>query len=571
MGLHDAALAHEREALRFASNTSNVRLKSQIYAYLGSIQRKVKDFDEALKNVQLAFNLAASLSSDNGRTMMAYAALQMGHIYQEAGDCDKAIVQYTQVIPVYEKNIPRQYEARKGRFLCYIHQQNDHLAQTEMSILSDLLNEHRRKLSHEDHRNTFFDVEQPVVDAAIDFEYSRRNNPERAFNYMNSARARSLSDRLEADKEVKDRVLDQHNKFETVSEPRSLQEIKDQLPEQTQVVQYVMLENKLLIWVISRNDARVEMQPISKKDVNDKLRRFLNIVSQPPKDNQSQELLLANELYEILIQPVAKFLDERKVLCIVPDGTLSYLPFAALVSPASGKYLFEERRLMTSPSASVFLKCSETASQKNGQPEEKALSVGNPAFDRAAFQDFGNLPEATKEAMAVGTLYQSTALTESLATKEAMKRDSETADVIHLALHSTVDDVAPLRSKLLLTNSVFEAWEIYNLNLSRARLVVLSSCESGAGRYYGGEGMSSFARAFISAGAPLVVASLWRVESAATETLMINFHILRRQKEMSTVDALRTAQHQMAYGPAQKTRRPYYWAAFTVTGGYAEF
>ena len=100
---------------------------------------------------------------------------------------------------------------------------------------------------------------------------------------------------------------------------------------------------------------------------------------------------------------------------------------------------------------------------------------------------------------------------------------------------------------------------------------MLSSCESGAGRYYGGEGMSSFARAFISAGAPLVVASLWRVESAATEMLMVNFHSLRKQKRLSTVDALRTAQHEMAYGPAEKFRRPYYWAAFTVTGGYAEF
>ena len=359
MGLHGAALGYEREALRFASNTSNDRLKSQNHAFLGVIQGKLKKFDEALKNVQLAFDLAEAHRADGAyHPMMAFAALHMGHIHRDAGDCDKAVVQYTQAITLYP------YEARKGRFLCYLQQQNDQLAQTEWSTLFDVLNEHRRKLSHEDHRNTFFDVEQPVVDAAIDFEYSRRNNPEGAFNYMNSARARSLSDLLEADKQVKARVLNQHNKFETVSEPRSLEEIKDQLPEQTQVVQYVMLENKLLIWVISRNDARVEMQPISKKDLNEKLLRFLNIISQPPKDNESQELLLAKELYEILIQPVAKFLDEQKILCIIPDGTLSYLPFAALVSPASGKYLFEERLLMTSPSASVFLKCSENRSAK---------------------------------------------------------------------------------------------------------------------------------------------------------------------------------------------------------------
>lgn len=571
IGLHDAALDYEREALRFAFITNSDAVKSQNYAFLGAMQGKLKNnFNEALKNVQLAFDLAQA-HGDSGR--MAYAALQMGEVYREAGDFDKAVDRYTESINIYEKDIEKfktyLYQAHKGRVLCYLQQHNDALAQAEFSILFDLIDKYRRTISDEGSRDTFFDVEQSVVDVAIDFEYSRMNNGEQAFNHSNSSRARSLLDLL-------------NETDENVSEPRSLETIMTQLPAQTQVVQYVVLEDKLLFFVISQNKFQVEMQPISKRDLNDKLLRFLNIISRPPQDDESQEVLLAKDLYSILIKPVESLLDKQKLLCIIPDGTLSYLPFAALVSPDSGKYLFEDHPLMTSPSLSVFLTCSDKALQKTGVKAESVLSVGNPTFDRTAFRDFDDLPEARREAVEVGSLYKArVVLPENLATRAAVKDNIETSDVAHFALHSQIENEVPLQSKLLLaktpkmdqvSDSVIYAYEIYKLKLSRTRLVVLSSCESGAGRYYGGEGVNSLARAFLGAGVPLVVGSLWPVQSSATEKLMVSFHSNRtNEQRSSTVEALRRAQQEMAHGPAENLHRPYYWAAFTVTGGYAPF
>lgn len=582
IGLFDAAAGYQREALRISSNSNNDSLKFQNYVFLGAIQGKLKNFDEALKNVQQAFDLGQT-HADRG--MMAYAALQMGNIYRAAEDFDKAIAQYTQSINLYKSFEDFQthlYEGHEGRFLCYLQQQNDQLTQAELSILFDLMEQYHSKISDEDSRNTFFNVEQTVVDAAIDFEYSRMNNSDQAFNYSNLSRARSLLDLLNADRDLTARVQDSEIKFKAVSEPRSLATIKDELPDQTQIVQYVVLENKLLIWVISRNDAQVKMQPISRKELNEKLLRYLNIISRPPEDNEAQESLLGKELYAILIQPVETLLDKRKLLCIIPDGTLSYLPFGALVSAGSGRYLFEDYLLMTSPSPSVFLTCSENALKNSDVKDERVLSVGNPAFDRAAFPHFDYLPDATREALEVSNQYKSRVpLTGDRATKAAVNSEFGKSDVIHLALHSQLDDEVPLRSKLLLaapnprktdqlSDSVVYAYEIYNLKLSHTRLVVLSSCQTGAGRYYGGEGVSSFARAFISAGVPLVVASLWPVESNATEKLMVSFHGHRTQ-EHSTVAALRSAQRDILRESTGNLRRPYYWAAFTVTGGYAEF
>ena len=572
--LNDAAIDYQREAFRFTFNTSSDKAKSQNYAFMGAIQGQLKNFDEALKNAQLAFDLAQAQSDHN---LMAYAALQMGDIYRDEEEFDQAVARYSDSINLYQtlKFETNLYHAHKGRFLCYLRQQNDQLAHQEIKNLFELLNKYRSQISDEDSRNTFFDVEQTVVDAAIDFEYSRMNNPELAFDYANSARARSLLDRLNTDAGG---VQDPATKFQAVSEPRSLEMIQQQLPEQTQLVQYVVLENKLLIFVISpRSNLQHTMYSIPKGELNQKLAEYLNIISRPPTHDASQELLLAKDLYSILIKPVEKLLD-KQLLCIIPDGTLNYLPFAALVSPESGRYLFEDHLLMTSPSASVFLNCSKTALQKIGQKDENVLSIGNPTFDRAAFPDFENLPDAEREAVKVGKYYKSrVVLPENLATKAAFKSYIESSDVIHLALHSKVDDEVPLRSQLLLaktggiSDSVFYAYEIYNLKLSQTRLVVLSSCQSGAGRYYGGEGVSSLARAFISAGVPLVVASLWPVESRATDMLMVSFHSHRTQERIPTVKALRKAQQEMVYGPAENLRRPYYWAAFTVTGGYAEF
>src|ERR1043165_9517295 len=294
MGLPDAAAGYQREALRFASVTGSDAVKSQNYAFLGTIYGKLRKFGAALQNAQLASDLVQSHATEPAyRSLSAYAALQLGNIYRDAGDFDKAVGQYTQAIEIYRTFRDFEihlFQAHKGRLLCYILQQNDSLAQEEVSTLFGLMEKYRSRISDENYRSTFFDVEQSVIDAAIDFEYSRMNNAEQAFNYSNSSRARSLLDLLNADMRVKARVQDADIRFQTVSGPMPLGEIVKELPEQAQLLQYIILEDKLLIWVISRNDFHVKMQPISRKELNEKLLRYLNLVSHPPKDDDQESV-----------------------------------------------------------------------------------------------------------------------------------------------------------------------------------------------------------------------------------------------------------------------------------------
>jgi len=105
--------------------------------------------------------------------------------------------------------------------------------------------------------------------------------------------------------------------------------------------------------------------------------------------------------------------------------------------------------------------------------------------------------------------------------------------------------------------------DIYNLKLS-ADLVVLSACETGLGKEIKGEGLISLTRAFMYAGAASVVASLWKVDDAATAALMAQFY-----KEMFTngkrpAAALSEAQRFIA--GQKRWRSPYFWAGFVLQG-----
>src|ERR1043166_10264237 len=109
------------------------------------------------------------------------------------------------------------------------------------------------------------------------------------------------------------------------------------------------------------------------------------------------------------------------------------------------------------------------------------------------------------------------------------------------------------------------------MKLPRTRLVVLSACQTSIERAYRGEGAVGLARPFIAAGVPLVVATLWPVESEAVTNLMINFHRHRKQDHASTVQAVRQAQLEAIQNSQSGAQKNFAWAAYVVIGGYAGF
>ena len=236
-------------------------------------------------------------------------------------------------------------------------------------------------------------------------------------------------------------------------------------------------------------------------------------------------------LYKQLIQPLLPHITGKELI-IVPHDVLHYLPFHALVGP-DGRYLIEKYPIYYLSSASLL----QFVKEKRKAGGEKVLAFGNP--------DLGdpekNLEYAELEAEEVKAAYpESSVYVRKEATEEKSKTLSANRDILHFATHAQLNEDDPLSSAVLLAkggkeDGRLEVREIFGMDL-KANLVVLSGCDTALGKLSTGDELVGLTRAFIYAGTPSVVASLWSVDDSSTAHLMASFY--RNLKTMSKVEAL---------------------------------
>jgi CHAT domain-containing protein len=150
-------------------------------------------------------------------------------------------------------------------------------------------------------------------------------------------------------------------------------------------------------------------------------------------------------------------------------------------------------------------------------------------------------------------------------THDEAKSALENSDTVHFATHGLLEDQAPLFSAIMTSPAAgqpprLSLYEIVGTRL-RARLVVLSACETGLGKLRGGDEVTGLTRTFLTAGADTVVASLWKVSDESTAMLMQEFY-RRLGAGVAPAEALRES----ALAVRAKYKHPFYWAPFVVTG-----
>lgn len=586
--LFRAAADYQHAALQVMLKTGQAQTISRAYANLGVIYGQFGKYEEALKQAIQGYDTAKSLSDERVRKgMMAYAAQRIGDLYRQAGDSPRAIQSYAECLSLYQslENYYGVYEAHKSLLLSHLSAGDDVAAGKEIEATLALMEQYRSQILEQNNRNHFFELEQSVYDLAIDYEFSRKSDFEKAFNYSETSRSRSLLDLVNSKGTLSPDTSGANKTdiiFHSISQPLTLRDVQAQMPPEAQVVQYAVLKDKLLIWLVSKTSLNAFMSPITQDVLQRKVSRYVELVSNA-SSSEDEITHAAKELFDSLIRPIESLLDKQRIIYFVPDKVLNAIPFSALVSPYSGRFLVQDYSVATAPSATLFINSSNLARERADATAERILSVGNPRFSGAEYPTLDDLPAAKREAEEVARFYNSRAvLTETRATKLAVQTEMQRAGVIHFAVHSVLNPHLPLYSKLVLADQQrskhqesdsndLAARDIYQMNFAQTRLVVMSSCESGLGKYYGGEGVMSLARPFLAANIPLVVVSLWPVDSETTAELMINFHKHRKRENVSTVEALRRAQLDLLNRGSDKSRRVYSWAAFATVGGWAEF
>lgn len=588
LGLPATALDFQREALRLADETRMPLLKSRSYERLGLLYGQLKDHDAAMRNGELALEEGHKIEGELSRAnVLAHATLNLAHLHQERGEFRKALEHYERAVQLYQKFEAFDaylYPAHKGRLLALIGLGDDAAARQELETTLALYEEFRAKIVEENNRNRFFDVGQNVYDVAVDFTYTRLKDSNGALQLAESYRARSLLDMLNRGPQAYGEAGEAAATPSPAATPLPLAMLQKRLPAGVQVVEYAALDDKLIAWVVSGDLIKDKHVPVPLAELEAKVRSYLGLVSDPLGGRADEARKLASELHAVLIGPVEPLLKHQGRVFVVPDKVLNFVPFGALVSPDSGKYVIEDYELTLAPSANILVSCTEQARRRRADTNEKLLSVGNPRFDRGEYPALPDLTSAAREAEQVAALYDfRKLLTAEAATDERVKSEMGRASVIHLAAHAVLDARSPGRSRLLLAKApgaggggtdsagTLLAEEVYRMRLPHARLVVLSACQSGVEQAYRGEGAVGLARPFISVGVPLVVASYWPVDSEATADLMIGFHRHRRAGRLPTAEALRQAQLEMLRSPDPRQRHPGTWAAFVAIGGLTDF
>lgn len=564
LNLPAASLDFAKERLSLAREISPdaTLLKWSLRNAVSAAEAK-KDFKGALAYAGESLRLALEGGDkpENARTT-AESYLSLADLKNGAGDCEGALADYEMALKVYGR-LPEvsagSYKIRKGRLLCFRQLGRREAFESELSAVLKLSEEYRATIREDSSRQAFFTNEQVVFDAAAAYSLEARD-ARAAFAFVEESRARSLLEFVESDKSVAEVEAD----FASVARPLSLEEIQSRLPEQAQLVQYAVLPDKVAVWVLTKTRFELFEKQISADEFEKRVEDYRASVL--AKDSGEAFGRASRELYDLLIP---RGLDAGKQLCIVPDKSLHRLPFASLVAP-SGKYLLEEFALSYAPSASVFIHATESARRKAVGADENVLSVGDPDFDREENPNLAGLQSAADEAKRVAGFYtRPVELVGVGATKDAFLRDFTGASVIHFAGHFIANRQSPANSKLLFAGGDLRSSELGAYKLPRAKLVVLSACETGVERYDRSEGAIGVARTFLALGAPVVVASGWKVDSEPTRDLMVAFHRKRREQGLTSAESLRRAQLELLN--RRETKEPFYWAAFSLFGGYASY
>jgi CHAT domain-containing protein len=522
-----------------------------------------EDFPAALEYAGESMQIARKRgdSAENTRTI-AEIYLLLADIKSKSKNCIEALADYDQALEMYRR-LPEVtdslYQIHKGKLFCFDQLDQQESFSTELKAVLKLSEEYRATIREDDSRQAFFASEQVVFDAATANALKQHDSGE-AFDFVEASKARSLLDFVESTKSI----AEVEKNFGPVARPLSLAEIQARLPEQVQLVQYAALPESLAIWIVSKTRFDLVEKQITAVELESKIDAYQGlIVRKGPLAEINQA---GHELYELLIPPG---LAGNKQLCLVPDKSLHQLSLATLVSPV-GRYLLEDYALFYAPSASVLVLATENARRKEQVLNESVLSIGDPDFDREDNPTLADLPDAKAEAQVIAQSYpKSLELLGDKATREKFLDNFTAVEVVHFAGHFVPNRQSPGNSKLLFAGGELRSAQLSAYKLPKAKLVVLSACETGLERYNKSEGAIGIARTLLALGAPLVAASQWKVDSAPTKDLMIAFHRNRKQKGLTSAESLRQAQLEML--GRDETKAPFYWAAFSLFGGYANY
>jgi CHAT domain-containing protein len=304
--------------------------------------------------------------------------------------------------------------------------------------------------------------------------------------------------------------------------------------------------------------------------------------------------------YNVFWKPIIEQIGQASTIYLSADGIYNQINLEAIPTP-DGRFVIDNSNIvLVSNTKDIYLRKIQTRPASN---QNTASMFGNPTFYLMASADnrsIAPLPGTEKEVNQVQFIldqkgWVTTEFVEKSATEEKIK-ELNSPKIFHIATHGLYRPTEQvtlekqieggealltqnplMRTGLLLKgagdllqktnynynmeNGILTAYEAMSLNLDKTDLVVLSACETGLGDLEAGEGVYGLQRAFLVAGAKVLIMSMFKVDDEATQKLMLKFY----QKWLNTNNL------RQSFIDAKKELRleypePIYWGAFMMIG-----
>ncbi len=382
-------------------------------------------------------------------------------------------------------------------------------------------------------------------------------------------------------------IEEEHPKYYTLKYDHSvidLGSVRNSLKPHEIILEYTLADSNLFIIAIDKVKTDFIKIPVD-STFYDALEHLTNLKNKRipylPEENPRDFVKHSGLLWKYLIGPVDQLIPNKQLI-IIPDEQLGYLSFDILVNPWRSSaissfrelpYLIKEHTLSYAYSSTLrygafFIK-NKTASAN-------AISFATDYYQEEQMQlpqhnEYGILSHAIIEAEQVSQIMNGKTFTNEKATKKAFLTQAPKYKVIHLALHTRINDSLPMFSELIFSGEEKDSleiplrtYELYGMDLN-ADLVTLSACNSGTGKLQRGEGIMNLAKGFLYAGVPTVIMTLWEVQDESSTLIMKQFYSYLKagfQKDkamqMAKLDYLASANMLKSH--------PYFWSLFVVSG-----
>jgi len=568
--LKAAEQAAER-ALAVAGRMQNPPAEAESLLTLGDIFRVQHRWTEAMQKYDAALAIEKTFADPELGWRLAYG---LGQALEGLGKPDEAVKKYEAAISLIEAVRAQLGEERyragylQDRYQVYV-ALVDLLLRLHRTAEAFFYSERLRARSYLDQLGLGRPASDSIETArqlelreriqqlrrAIEQEWSQPQERQRQKRALET-----FSAELEEAERAYQSLLDQSGTFAPAMAAPAAAEVQRDLEAGSALLEYVVGPRRLYILLIRRQQIQAVTVPVGEQQLESRIELLRYFITQPGSDQWRPP---AAGLRRLLVDAVESqgWLHGVRKLYLSPDGVLNYLPFAALTRSdrPDSRFLIQDYVLAYVPTAAAL----------RPPPGDRAAGsalVMAPARARLRWSE--------QEAAEVARFFpvNSRLLVGHAATKDSFKRLAGDYDILHLATHSYLNRYAPLLSSLEMESDgqddgELEVFEILQLKL-HASLVTLSACETALGSGYfsdipAGDEFVGLTRAFLSAGAHSVVATLWQVNDRSTLDFMEQFY--RDREKAGNATALSMAQRDLAASEGPY-RHPYYWAPFVLVG-----